>query len=81
MLLSYVIAFDQLIQKSRRRHDDAFADPLDAPEWRAFAPILEWIAGFRTRRRIKQERAKQSETDDCARNRIPACRSVGEPAT
>jgi hypothetical protein len=80
MLLSYVIAFDQLIRTSRKRHRDAFADPLDAPEWRGVAPIFQWVAALRTRRRLRRRRDATTESDDCARAKsLPARLSSNTP--
>lgn len=80
MLLSYVIAFDQLIRKSRDRSKDALGDPLDAPEWQSIAPLIEQMAGLRTRRRLKQHRDQKSDPDDCARSQILTRRPIGEHA-
>ncbi|RFB97159.1 hypothetical protein B5K08_07060 [Rhizobium leguminosarum bv. trifolii] len=45
MLLNWVVLFRELEGRNRRIRNDAFADPLDRPEWRG----LLWIVPILTR--------------------------------
>ena len=39
MLLNWVVLFDHLIRQARGQRRDAFADPLERPEWQGHARI------------------------------------------
>ncbi|MBX5163008.1 MULTISPECIES: hypothetical protein [unclassified Rhizobium] len=50
MLLNWVVLFREIEIRNRRIRRDAFADPLDRPEWRGILWVVPIIAHLAARR-------------------------------
>ncbi|MBP2446673.1 hypothetical protein [Rhizobium leguminosarum] len=68
MLLNWVVLFREIEIRNRRTRHDAFADPLDRPEWRGILWVVPIIARLAARR--------GSETTVPRRNDSPIAKSL-----
>ncbi|MEY9325272.1 hypothetical protein AB7M37_005432 [Sinorhizobium fredii] len=58
MLLQWTILYRELVSQQRKKTVDAFADPLDGPEWEGFGWFVKWIEKSAERRSAAARRGK-----------------------